>query len=51
VFIDQIHPCVVVGLEANEDIRISRQRQAAKNGVQRPGTQLGRSTRCLDHGR
>jgi len=46
-----IHPCVVAGVETNEQIRISRPRQAAKHGVQKTWTQLGRSTSGLGGGR
>ena len=50
-----IHPCVVAGIETNEQIRISGPRQTAKHGVQKTWTQLGRSTsglgrRCETHG-
>jgi hypothetical protein len=51
IFGDQIHPGVVVGVEPNENVRVSLPRQAAQHGVQQTGTQLGRSTRSLDHGR
>src|SRR6185437_16976066 len=48
---ESIHPCVVAGIETNEQIGIIRPRQTAKHGVQKTWTQLGRSTSGLGGGR
>ena len=44
-----IHSRVVGGLKAYQDVRVGLFRQLGQHGVQNTWTQLGRSTRRLDH--
>jgi hypothetical protein len=51
IFAQLVNAGIVTGFKSNQHVGISLPRQLPQNRVQRPGTQLRRSTSCLDHGR